>query len=109
MSPAERITRGHWRSEEPTTLLAQLLRNDRRHHMGRRFGRPYAIRRLQARAALAVARRGSSTVLTNARSHGVVQRLSGATLLVLANKQDLSGAASVDDIRQVGRLLLVYT
>ena len=35
----------------------------------------------------------------------VFQRLAGATLLVFANKQDLPGALSAEDIRQVSGLL----
>jgi ADP-ribosylation factor-like protein 2 len=34
----------------------------------------------------------------------VLQRLAGASLLVFANKQDLPGALSVDDIRRALRL-----
>ena len=39
----------------------------------------------------------------------VVQRLAGATLLVFANKQDLPGALSAEDIKQVTTRTRLYT
>jgi len=37
-----------------------------------------------------------------------VQRLAGATLLVFANKQDLPGALSAEDIKEVRVFHIIY-
>ena len=38
-------------------------------------------------------------------AHARQQRLAGATLLVFANKQDLSGSMTLEEIRQVSRFI----
>lgn len=68
---------------------------------------------MQNRTILIVAGRGILNLQENIMSYGVqvhfvcdIQRLAGATLLVFANKQDVPGAMTSEEIKEV--LLFIF-
>lgn len=101
------IFRGCRGSKNLTPILAKLFRADGRNCLGGRFRWPPAHARLPRGAPCAPFRRSSSFSRDprmqpiDSRLFFTLQRLAGASLLVFANKQDIHGSMSEEEIGDV--------
>lgn len=102
------VGRGHRWTNLFETVLEELFRDDGRCNLGRRLFRPRTHGGLQARAQRALAGRGrwrkeagTSWQEDRAETYALSQRLAGASLLILANKQDIGGAMTSAEIAEV--------
>ena len=94
--------RGCWRSKDTPVILAELFWENRRLDLGCWCDRSIENWRLSAGASWPAARRGLHFfALIRRRCSHEIQRLSGASLLVFANKTDVNGCMLEQEIQEV--------
>ena len=99
-------SRGRGGSEDPSVILAELLREDRHPDLGGGCHGSPPRWGLQRGACGSVARRGTFSKAQQGFDYSCAQRLMGASLLVFLNKTDIPGCMTVSDVQLVGHFVL---